>query len=47
MIGLFFGESNFPVEILKKIIKNKIKYKIIDLTKKKILKKTKIPILFP
>ena len=41
MIGLFFGESSFPVEILKKIIKNKIKYKIIDLTKKKIFKKDK------
>tara|TARA_X000000368_G_scaffold403558_1_gene378682 strand:+ start:878 stop:1672 length:795 start_codon:yes stop_codon:yes gene_type:complete len=41
MIGLFFGESNFPVEILKKIIKNKIKYKIIDLTKKKNFKKDK------
>ena len=41
MIGLFFGESSFPVEILKKIIKKKIKYKIIDLTKKKIFKKDK------
>ena len=41
MIGLFFGESNFPAEILKKIIKNKIKYKIIDLTKKKNFKKDK------
>ena len=41
MIGLFFGESSFPVEILKKIIKKKIKYKIIDLTKKKNFKKDK------
>jgi DUF1009 family protein len=36
MIGLIFGETNFPKEILKKIKKNKIKYLIIDLTKKKI-----------
>ena len=34
MIGLIFGESNFPREILKKIKKKK-KYLIIDLTKKK------------
>ena len=36
MIGLIFGETNFPKEILKKIKKKKIKYLIIDLTKKKI-----------
>ena len=41
MIGLFFGESNFPKEILKKIIKNKIKYKIIDLTRNKFFKNDK------
>jgi len=41
MIGLFFGESNFPKEILKNIKRNKIKYKIIDLTRKKIFKKDK------
>jgi len=41
MIGLFFGESNFPKEILKKIKKKKIKYKIIDLTRNKIFKKDK------
>ena len=41
MIGLFFGESNFPKEILKKIKKKKIKYIIIDLTKNKIFKKDK------
>ena len=35
MIGLFFGESDFPKEILKNIKRNKIKYKIIDLTRKK------------
>ena len=41
MIGLFFGESNFPKEILKNIKRNKIKYKIIDLTRKKIFNKDK------
>ena len=41
MIGLFFGESNFPKEILIKIKKKKIKYKIIDLTKNKFFKKDK------
>ena len=41
MIGLFFGESNFPKEILTKIKKNKIKYIIIDLTQKKYFKKDK------
>ena len=41
MIGLFFGESNFPKEILKKIKKKKIKYLIIDLTKNKIFKNDK------
>ena len=34
MIGLIFGETGFPIEILKKIKKKKIKYLIIDLTKK-------------
>jgi len=38
MIGLIFGENNFPKEILKKIKK---KYLIIDLTKNKNFKKTK------
>ena len=40
MIGLIFGETKFPIEILK-TIKNKKKYIIIDLTKKKIFKKNK------
>ncbi len=40
MIGLIFGETNFPKYILQKI-KNKQKYLIIDLTKKKIFKKDK------
>ena len=41
MIGLFFGETNFPKEILKKIKKKKINYTIIDLTKNKNFKKNK------
>ncbi len=41
MIGLFFGDSKFPKEILKKIKSKKINYTIIDLTKKKIFKKDK------
>ena len=41
MIGLIFGETNFPKEILKKINKNRIKYLIIDLTKNKNFKKNK------
>ena len=40
MIGLIFGDTNFPKYILKKI-KKKHKYLIIDLTKKKIFKKNK------
>ena len=35
MIGLIFGETNFPKEILKKVKREKKKYLIIDLTKKK------------
>ena len=44
MIGLIFGETEFPKYILKKI-KNKYRYIIIDLTKK-FLKKIKILIMF-
>ncbi len=40
MIGLIFGETEFPKYILKKI-KKKYKYLIIDLTKKKSFKKDK------
>ena len=40
MIGLIFGETDFPKYIYKKI-KNKKKYIIIDLTKKKYFKKDK------
>ena len=39
MIGLIFGETDLPKEILKKVKKNKIKYLIIDLTKNNIFKK--------
>jgi len=35
MIGLIFGETNFPIEILKKIKKKHYKYLIIDLTRGK------------
>ena len=39
MIGLIFGETSFPREILKKIKKRKFKYLIIDLTKGRVYKK--------
>jgi len=39
MIGLIFGETNFPIQILKKIIKKRLKYLIIDLTNSKKYKK--------
>ncbi len=39
MIGLIFGDTNFPIEILKKIKKKKLKYLIIDLSKYKKFKK--------
>ena len=39
MIGLIFGETKFPREILKKVKKKKVKYLIIDITKKKIFRK--------
>ena len=41
MIGLIFGETNFPKEILKKVKKIKKNYLIIDLTKNKNFKKDK------
>ena len=41
MIGLIFGETNLPIEILKKIKKAKKKYTIIDLTSKNIFKSQK------
>tara|TARA_B100000686_G_scaffold325478_1_gene382298 strand:- start:518 stop:1309 length:792 start_codon:yes stop_codon:yes gene_type:complete len=33
MIGLIFGETDFPIQILKKIKKKHLKYLIVDLTK--------------
>ena len=41
MIGLIFGETSFPIEILKKIKRKKLNYLIIDLTKSKKFKKDK------
>ena len=41
MIGLIFGETDFPNEILKKIRKKKINYLIIDLSNSKRFKKDK------
>ena len=40
MIGLIFGETDFPKEILKQV-RTKKKYIIIDLTKKKFFKSNK------
>jgi DUF1009 family protein len=39
MLGLFFGDTEFPKKILEKIKKTKIKYLIIDLSSNKIYKK--------
>ena len=41
MIGLIFGKTNFPKEILKKVKKRKLRYLIIDLTKRKLFRKDK------
>ena len=41
MIGLFFGDSDFPIKILNKIKKCKKKYFIIDLSKNSKFKKDK------
>ena len=38
MIGLIFGDTDFPKQILKKFKNNKIKYFIIDLTKNNFFK---------
>ena len=35
MIGLFLGDTEFPKQVLKKIKDNKIKYLIVDLSRKK------------
>ena len=39
MIGLIFGDTEFPKEIIKTVKKRKIKYLIIDLSKSKKFKK--------
>tara|TARA_B100000795_G_scaffold67492_1_gene46417 strand:- start:2458 stop:3249 length:792 start_codon:yes stop_codon:yes gene_type:complete len=39
MIGLFFGDTEFPKQVLKKIKHNKMRYLIMDLSKNKIFKK--------
>ena len=39
MIGLFFGDTDFPKLILKKLKKRKKKYLILDLSKNNIFKK--------
>ena len=41
MIGLIFGDTDFPKEILKTIKKRKIKYLLIDLSKSKKFQKDK------
>ena len=41
MIGLIFGDTDFPKEILKNIKKKRIKYLIIDISKLKKFKKNK------
>ena len=41
MIGLIFGDTHFPIEILKKVKKRKLNYLIIDLSKSKKFKKDK------
>ena len=41
MIGLIFGDTDFPKEILKRIKQKKIKYFIIDLSKNKSFKNDK------
>jgi len=41
MIGLIFGENTLPIKILQKIKKRKLKFLIIDLTKKNIFKKNR------
>ena len=38
MIGLIFGETRFPIQILEKIKKKHLKYLLIDLTKGKFKK---------
>ena len=42
MIGLIFGETKFPIKILKKVKKRYLRYLIIDLTGKKKFKSSQI-----
>ena len=46
MLGLFFGQTDFPEKILKKIKQTKKPYFIIDLSKDKKFKMIKILINF-
>ncbi len=41
MIGLIFGDTDFPKEILKKIKQKKLRYLIIDLSKNRFFRKDK------
>ena len=41
MIGLIFGDTNFPIEILKKVKKRRLNYLIIDLSESKKFEKDK------
>ncbi len=41
MIGLIFGDTHFPIEILKKVKKRRLNYLIIDLSKSKKFKQDK------
>ena len=41
MIGLFLGENDLPIEILKKLEEKKIYYFILDLTKNNKFRKKK------
>ncbi|MFL2887391.1 MAG: hypothetical protein CNC06_02385 [Pelagibacterales bacterium MED-G40] len=41
MIGLIFGKTNLPKEILRKVKKRKLRYLIIDLTKRRTFRKDK------
>ena len=47
MIGLIFGDTDFPKEILRKIKQKNFKYLIIDLSKNKSFKHDKNSKVFP
>ena len=46
MIGLFLGENDLPIEILKKLEEKKINYFILDLTKNNKFRKKKKFLLY-